>query len=134
MREHHLKIYNKYFDAVVDGSKTFEIRENDRNFQVGDVLVLIEIDETRKATGNSIVKEVTYLTNFMQRENYVVLGIAKPKLSTLQKKYSRNKALLLMEEYDWKTVRKLSEEKAAQEVSFWEYGTDTWDGEDNDSD
>lgn len=133
MREHVLKIYSKYFDAVVKGTKTFEIRENDRNFQVGDILVLLEINEKKKETGNSIVKEVTYITNFMQRENYVVLGIAKPQLTTLLQKYSKNKALLLTAEYDWNTVRKLSEKEAEMEVSFWEKDIETWDGVTNGS-
>lgn len=133
MREHFLKIYSKYFVAVEEGAKTFEIRENDRNFQVGDILVLLEIDDKKKETGNSIVKEVTYMTNFMQRENYVVLAISKPRLSTLRQKYSKDKSLLLMNEYDWETVRKLTEEEATQEVAFWEYGNGTWYGDNDDN-
>lgn len=42
MAIHKLKIDSKYFDAVRKGFKTFEIRKNDRNFEVGDKLILQE--------------------------------------------------------------------------------------------
>ena len=36
MTTHRLKLYEQYADAVLNGTKTFEIRRNDRNFKVGD--------------------------------------------------------------------------------------------------
>ena len=42
MAEHVLKVQPPYFDALADGSKTFEVRRNDRAFQRGDTLVLWE--------------------------------------------------------------------------------------------
>ena len=39
---HELKILPQYFKEVISGSKTFEIRKNDRNFCIGDRLVLKE--------------------------------------------------------------------------------------------
>jgi uncharacterized protein DUF3850 len=39
-REHVLKVAPEYWPALVDGSKTFEVRRNDRAFQKGDALVL----------------------------------------------------------------------------------------------
>jgi len=40
--EHNLKILPPYFVAVADGSKPFEVRRNDRDYQVSDILILQE--------------------------------------------------------------------------------------------
>lgn len=43
---HVLKVVAPYFDALLDGSKTFEVRRNDRGFQRGDLLILWDYDPT----------------------------------------------------------------------------------------
>jgi len=74
---HYLKTWPEYFEAVQSGRKTFEIRRNDRDYQVGDTLVLVEWCPIKKAyTGQTIEKTITYITNFAQVEDYVVMGIA----------------------------------------------------------
>lgn len=40
MRLHRLKTLAPYWERVQSGEKTFEIRKNDRDFQVGDTLEL----------------------------------------------------------------------------------------------
>lgn len=40
MKIHKLKLDNDYFNDVESGIKNFEIRKNDRGFQVGDILEL----------------------------------------------------------------------------------------------
>lgn len=40
MTIHNLKLHDRYFDAVKNGFKRFEIRKNDRDFRVGDLLIL----------------------------------------------------------------------------------------------
>lgn len=39
MTTHRLKIFVKYADAIMSGAKTFEIRKNDRGYEVGDKIV-----------------------------------------------------------------------------------------------
>ena len=39
---HELKIWPQYYCRVADGSKTFEVRNNDRGFQAGDKVALHE--------------------------------------------------------------------------------------------
>ena len=58
---HALKIYPKYFDAVRDGKKRFELRNNDRDFHVGDYLALNEWDGYY--TGRTELVKVTYMMN-----------------------------------------------------------------------
>lgn len=51
MSVHHLKTWPLYFQAIERGDKTFELRRNDRDFKVGDTLILQEWDP-RKGGGN----------------------------------------------------------------------------------
>lgn len=44
--DHELKIWPQFYSRVNDGSKTFEVRHNDRNFQFGDTVTLREFDPT----------------------------------------------------------------------------------------
>lgn len=41
-RTHDLKCWPPFFQAVVDGTKTFELRKDDRHYRVGDILLLRE--------------------------------------------------------------------------------------------
>lgn len=43
---HHLKTLPPYYQAVIEQRKPFEIRENDRNFKVGDRVILEEFIKT----------------------------------------------------------------------------------------
>lgn len=73
---HNLKIKPCYFKDVVSGRKTFEVRFNDRNFKVGDIIVLEEFD-SRGYTGKYLNCEITYVLDDVEycKEHYVVLGI-----------------------------------------------------------
>ena len=74
MKQHTLKTLSKYFRAVADGHKTFELRKNDRDFKVDDILILQEIEVSGegkstkvKWTGHKIKARITYV---LQEENY----------------------------------------------------------------
>lgn len=43
-RIHRIKSWPNYFNAVLKGWKTFELRYNDRDYRVGDKLLLMEFD------------------------------------------------------------------------------------------
>lgn len=38
MTHHDLKIQQQWFDRLADGSKTAEVREHDRDYQIGDTI------------------------------------------------------------------------------------------------
>jgi hypothetical protein len=44
---HELKCWPPYFERLLDGSKTFEVRKDDRGYQTGDWLVLREWDPAK---------------------------------------------------------------------------------------
>ena len=72
----HLKTWPRYFDAVERGTKTFEIRRNDRPFMVGTKLVLHEYDpEEDVFTGRTLERVVTYMTDWEQKPGFVVMAI-----------------------------------------------------------
>lgn len=75
MEVHVIKTLPEYFGAVDAGVKTFEIRKNDRAYQVKDFLKLQEFDG-KNYTGQELLREITYMTNYEQKEGYVVLAIA----------------------------------------------------------
>ena len=58
---HELKLRKEFFDYVRLGIKKFEIRKDDRGFNVGDTLVLKEIDEAGSETGRYLVRQVDYI-------------------------------------------------------------------------
>lgn len=83
-REHELKTWPAFYEALLSGHKTFEVREDDRGFAVGDVLVLQEFDPELVArshpgyTGREMRALVTYLMpggRFGIDPRFVVMGI-----------------------------------------------------------
>lgn len=72
---HELKIQSEYFLAVINKTKTFEIRKNDRDFKVDDKIILREIDSSGRYTGRIAFRKITYITDYAQQENYVVMAI-----------------------------------------------------------
>ena len=52
-KHHFLKTETAYFRAVEIGTKKFELRKNDRDFQPGDSVCLLEIKDG-VATGKSL--------------------------------------------------------------------------------
>lgn len=80
MTTHVLKTWPEYYQAIIDGTKPFEVRQNDRGFAVGDVLLLQEYDpKTDKCTGRATSRTVTYLLEdegFTSQPDCCVMGLA----------------------------------------------------------
>lgn len=82
---HELKILPTYFEAVLSGAKTFEIRDDkDRGFQKGDTVTLREFDPNKvmqhqRFTGRRLEREITYVTAFEQKPGYVVFAHREAK-------------------------------------------------------
>jgi hypothetical protein len=93
---HQLKVWPRFWDALESGKKTFELRLNDRDFRVGDILHLEEWDASCGHTGRTIEREVTcYLDGFpWLTEGYCCLGI-KPvgQAAAKWEREIRNRAL-----------------------------------------
>lgn len=57
---HQIRLAKPYFDDVVDGIKTFELRKNDRGYKKGDILEMMEFADG-KNTGRMVKVLVTYI-------------------------------------------------------------------------
>lgn len=83
-KSHELKILPKWFDDVKCGKKNFEIRKADRDFKVGDYLILREW-ERGKFTERFLIRQIEYIYqgdgSYGISEEYCILGIKKPEES-----------------------------------------------------
>lgn len=88
MKLHELKILHKYLIDVSLGIKTFELRKNDRDYQVGDLIHFIDIreDDTNKFRIEPYVDEnqlyrITYVLKDVEKygldKDYCILAIKK---------------------------------------------------------
>ena len=55
---HQVKLRECFFKEKIAGHKAWELRLNDRNYQIGDYLGLNEIDEDGKETGRFVVEKI----------------------------------------------------------------------------
>jgi sporulation-control protein spo0M len=56
------KVWPQYFQKILEGVKTFELRLADFDCRPGDILMLKEWDpQTGKYTGRTLEKEITYV-------------------------------------------------------------------------
>ena len=81
---HELKIKKCFADSVLSGEKTFEIRENDRGYQKGDLIIFQVVDETsfggtfyvnHHELNNKVYKITYVLSGWGLEEGIVALGI-----------------------------------------------------------
>lgn len=76
MKLHELKILHKYLVEVDLGNKTFELRKNDRDYQVGDLIRFIDIRED-DSTANKNQIEPNIDENTLYRITYVLKDVEK---------------------------------------------------------
>lgn len=61
---HTCKSWPHFFDAIVKGDKKHDLRHNDRDFAIGDILLLQRYDPfAGKYTGEECKVKVTYITS-----------------------------------------------------------------------
>jgi len=76
MRLHDLKCWPEYFKLIISGDKDFELRKNDRDYQVNDICQLFEWDIETGLTGCKSdyfrIKYVLHKTPGL-KDGYVVL-------------------------------------------------------------
>lgn len=86
MTTHRLKVFIKYADAIMNGTKTFEIRKNDRGYEVGDKIVFDVVTNEGYFVGaaarhplNGATCRIDYILDDFEglAQKYVALAISK---------------------------------------------------------
>ena len=77
---HYLKIQDKWMERVLSGEKNSELRYNDRDFQVGDLIVLTRISGEVPSTSKF---EITHVLTSDAcdglEDGYCILSLAPAK-------------------------------------------------------
>jgi hypothetical protein len=76
----YLKTNTEFMPALRSGQKPFEIRFNDRDYQIGDILVLKGWDPAQQTyTGEELKRDITYILDkaepFGLQPGHVILGL-----------------------------------------------------------
>lgn len=86
-KTHELKVHFDFIQALLDGSKTFELRRDDRDFEVGDQLWLRAIAFAEPGRGEAIYlgpnaecrRTITYILRHAEiyglQRGFCILGI-----------------------------------------------------------
>lgn len=86
MKTHRLKVYIKYADAIMNGTKTFEVRKNDRGYEVGDKIVFSVVSNEGISVGDAVrhpLNGATYRIDYILddfeglAQKYVAFAISK---------------------------------------------------------
>lgn len=91
MKLHELKIKKEYFQKVYFGNKTFELRKDDRGYEVGDLIKFKVIDKeehSEKGFDEYVDSEALYIITYILRnvpeygldKDFCILGIKRVTL------------------------------------------------------
>ncbi len=86
MMTHELKCWPEFYEDIASNVKTFEIRKDDRDFRVGDIMRLREWDpKTKQYSGRVTDRHIVYklgrrpgagcAADLGLKEGYAILGI-----------------------------------------------------------
>ena len=81
MKLHILKIKEEYWNAILRGDRTFELRKNDRDYQVGDLIHFVKTDGYDYLFCSHCVFRIVYILknaeNYGLDKDYCILAIRK---------------------------------------------------------
>lgn len=81
MKLHELKIHKHYYDFIINGYKTFELRKNDRNYEVGDIIHFVKENGEDFLNNSNNIFEITYILQNVPQyglcNDFCILSIKK---------------------------------------------------------
>ena len=91
------KIRSKFFNEIVKGNKTFELRkEDDTRYEEGDYLILNEIIADDFITGRIIISQIGFvLRNFEGlSDNYAIISLKDMNYFDFSIKENKNESII----------------------------------------
>lgn len=83
MKIHELKVKQPFYDDLFFERKNFEVRKNDREYKVGDILHLKEYPTEDYPKRKGLLRKVIYILDGGQYgldSEYVVMGLKKVEI------------------------------------------------------
>lgn len=77
-KEHTLKLNKSDCQDVYTGIKSFEVRMNDRNYEVGDIIRFQPVDRNNKSYSHPVennIYEITYILDPKTNRNNCFVGL-----------------------------------------------------------
>ena len=74
LTKHELKIQPKFYQEIQNRNKSFEIRQNDRDFKKGDIFKLREFNNEEFTNTPPLFGKITYISDHEQKEGFVVFS------------------------------------------------------------
>ena len=78
-KTHILKTFDPYYYEIENGEKNFELRKNDRDYKVGDILILKQFSLITGFSGLFQKRKIKYILKdaeeFGLKKGYVILGL-----------------------------------------------------------
>ncbi len=101
---HTLKTWQQYLEPVMLGKKKFEIRQADRDYKVGDTLLLLGVNNfTNNATGCWCKCRVTYIFTGGENDPFRIIAtnVSGDQKYSFDGAYSFNVVVMSIEVLDW---------------------------------
>lgn len=115
MQVHEIKIEEKYFNAIRNGVKLFELRKNDRNYQVDDLVKFIVND---RAT--DYLYQITYVLENVEdyglKKGYCIFGIKPVKIVDRVEYIPHNYPMFTANDYKNTGIQLLTMEEEDDEI------------------
>ena len=67
---HEIKLNREFCEDVYNGAKQFEIRKNDRQYEVGDIIKFIPWEPHSEASFKHPIKQNAYIIKYILRGGY----------------------------------------------------------------
>ena len=85
MKVHHIKTIEPFFTELVNGTKTFEARLNDRDYKEGDLVCACKFEPETGLTGHRFTFKagfILYGPSYGIQEGYCVISAISDELSS----------------------------------------------------